>query len=41
MIKKNAGETWKQLKISGHKNVRRKYAVSSLGRAASYTKDLV
>ena len=40
MINKAAGETWKQLKISGHKNVRRKYAVSSLGKAASYTKDL-
>lgn len=40
MITKSAGETWKQLKISGHSNIRRKYAVSSTGRAASYTKDL-
>lgn len=40
MITKSAGETWKQLKIGGHTNSRRKYAVSSAGRAASYTKDL-
>lgn len=37
MITKIAGEIWKPLKISGHKSVRRKYAISSLGRAASYT----
>ncbi|UEG50629.1 hypothetical protein LK994_03980 [Ferruginibacter lapsinanis] len=37
MIKKNAGETWKQLLFSGHKNLRKKYAISSLGRTASYT----
>ena len=40
MINKAAGEIWKQLKISGHQNIRRKYAVSSLGKAASFTKDL-
>ncbi len=40
MITKIAGEVWKPLKISGHKNVRRKYAVSSQGRAASYTEDV-
>jgi hypothetical protein len=40
MISKIAGEEWKALKISGHKTIRRKYAVSSAGRAASFTKDL-
>lgn len=40
MITKIAGETWKPLKISGHKTVRRKYALSSMGRAASYTEDV-
>lgn len=40
MINKIAGETWKPLKISGHKSVRRKYAISSHGRAASYTNDV-
>ncbi|MEI9935325.1 MAG: NUMOD4 domain-containing protein [Ferruginibacter sp.] len=39
MIKKIPGEVWKQLQFSGYKNLRRKYAVSSIGRAASYTKD--
>ncbi|MCW3089121.1 MAG: hypothetical protein JWP81_190 [Ferruginibacter sp.] len=37
MIKKNPGETWKQLQFSGHKQLRKKYAVSSMGRAASYS----
>ncbi|MFT3682692.1 MAG: NUMOD4 domain-containing protein [Ferruginibacter sp.] len=36
MIKKINGEVWKQLQFGGHKNLRRKYAVSSHGRAASY-----
>jgi hypothetical protein len=36
MIKKIPGETWKQLQFSGHKQLRKKYAVSTLGRAASY-----
>ncbi len=40
MIKKITGETWKQLQFSGHKQLRKKYAVSSLGRAASYTTNL-
>ena len=40
MIKKIAGETWKPLKISGHKSIRRKYSISSSGRAASYTTTL-
>ena len=41
MIKKNAGETWKQLQFSGWKELRKKYAVSSHGRAASYTDDIL
>lgn len=36
MIKKIPGEIWKQLQFSGYKLLRKKYAVSSLGRAASY-----
>ena len=40
MIKKIPGETWKQLQFNGHKQLRKKYAVSSLGRAASYTSDV-
>jgi hypothetical protein len=40
MISKIAGEVWKPLKISGHKSIRRKYAISSHGRAASYTDDV-
>ena len=40
MITKIAGEVWKPLKISGHKSIRRKYAISSHGRAASYTDDV-
>lgn len=41
MIKKIPGELWKQLQFSGHKQLRKKYAVSSMGRAASYTEDVV
>lgn len=37
MIKKIPGETWKQLQFSGHNKLRKKYAISSLGRAASYS----
>ena len=40
MIKKIPGETWKQLQFSGHKQLRKKYAVSSAGRAASYSSDI-
>ncbi|MEO7766791.1 MAG: hypothetical protein ABIS01_05165 [Ferruginibacter sp.] len=40
MIKKIPGETWKQLQFSGHKQLRKKYAVSSLGRAASYSAEI-
>lgn len=41
MIKRNTGETWKQLQFAGHKQLRKKYAVSSMGRAASYTEDVL
>ncbi|MFM2359932.1 MAG: hypothetical protein RLY16_1925 [Bacteroidota bacterium] len=41
MIKKAAGETWKQVMFSGHKTLNKKYAVSSLGRVASYFKDVI
>ncbi len=40
MIKKITGEMWKQLQFSGHKHLRKKYAISSLGRAASYTNEV-
>jgi NUMOD4 motif/HNH endonuclease len=36
MIKKIPGETWKQLLFSGWKQLRNRYAVSNLGRIASY-----
>jgi NUMOD4 motif len=37
MIKKLAGETWKPLQFAGWRELRKKYAVSSQGRVASYT----
>ena len=37
MIKKIPGEVWKQMSFQGHKQLRKKYAVSNLGRAASYS----
>lgn len=37
MVKKIPGEVWKQILFSGHKQLRKKYAVSSHGRAASFT----
>lgn len=40
MIKKIPGEMWKQLQFGGHKQLRKKYAVSSAGRAASYSRDV-
>jgi predicted DNA binding protein len=40
MIKKIPGETWKQLQFSGSNKLRKKYAISSLGRAASYTSNV-
>lgn len=40
MIKTIAGENWKQIQFAGYKNLRKKYAVSNMGRAASYSNDL-
>lgn len=40
MVKKHSGETWKQILFNGHKQFRKKYAVSSHGRAASYNTDV-
>ena len=40
MIRKVPGESWKQLTFSGWKKMRNKYAVSSIGRVASYKRDL-
>ncbi|MEJ7626432.1 MAG: hypothetical protein WKF35_06195 [Ferruginibacter sp.] len=41
MIKKIPGETWKQMLFTGHKQLRKKYAVSNTGRAASYTTNVI
>jgi hypothetical protein len=41
MIKKLSGETWKKLTFSGSKDLRNHYAVSSLGRIASYKEDVL
>ena len=41
MIKKHAGESWKSLQFPGWKELRKKYAVSSHGRVASYTEDVL
>lgn len=41
MIKKNNGEIWKQIQFKGWKKLRKKYAVSSHGRVASYKDDVV
>lgn len=40
MIKKLPGEVWKQIQFPGYKNLRKKYAVSNAGRAASFTTDI-
>jgi NUMOD4 motif/HNH endonuclease len=40
MIKKLTGEIWKPLTFSGWRQLRNRYAVSNLGRIASYKKDL-
>ncbi|HAN66319.1 MAG TPA: hypothetical protein DCQ34_08695 [Chitinophagaceae bacterium] len=40
MIKKIKGEVWKQMSFQGHKLLRKKYAVSNLGRAASFSEDV-
>jgi hypothetical protein len=39
-MKKVAGEIWKPLQFNGWKHLRKKYALSSLGRIASYTEDV-
>jgi NUMOD4 motif len=41
MVKKQPGEVWKPLQFPGWKHLRKQYALSSLGRIASYTKDVV
>jgi len=41
MIKKNNGEVWKQINFNGSKQLRNKYAISSHGRAASYSNDVL
>lgn len=40
MIKNIPGEKWKPFQFKGHKSMRNKYAISSQGRIASFTKDL-
>ena len=40
MIKKINDEQWKQLQFKGWKILRKKYAISSYGRAASYSEDI-
>jgi hypothetical protein len=40
MIKKIPGEVWKNLQFPGWKELRKKYAVSNMGRVASYTDDV-
>lgn len=39
MIKKITGEVWKTLQFPGSKNLRKKYALSNLGRISSYYTD--
>jgi hypothetical protein len=41
MIKKLAGESWKPLTFTGWKELRNRYAVSNLGRIASYKNDIL
>jgi len=41
MIKKLVGETWKPLTFSGWRQLRNCYAVSNLGRIASYKQDVL
>ena len=40
MIKNLPGETWKPIQFTGYKKLRKKYAVSSLGRAASFSEKI-
>src|SRR6187399_2728468 len=41
MIRKITGETWKPLQFPGWKQLRKKYALSSMGRVASYSEDIL
>jgi len=41
MIKKAPGEVWKQIQFNGSKQLRKKYAVSNHGRAASFSEDVI
>jgi hypothetical protein len=41
MIKKLPGEQWKPFAFGGHKNMRKRYALSSHGRIASYKEDIL
>lgn len=40
MIRKTEGEKWKTIHFPGHKTMKRKYAVSSVGRMASFKKTI-
>jgi len=40
MVKKITGEVWKPLQFPGWKHLRKKYALSSHGRIASYYADV-
>jgi len=40
MIKKNPGETWKPIQFAGYKSLRKKYAISSFGKAASFSESI-
>jgi hypothetical protein len=41
MIKKLPGEIWKLFKFQGYKDMRKRYALSSTGRMASYDEDIL
>lgn len=41
MIKKLTGEVWKPLQFPGWKQLRKKYALSSAGRIASYAEEIL
>ncbi len=41
MVKKIPGEVWKPLQFPGWKHLRKKYALSSNGRIASFTEDVM
>jgi hypothetical protein len=41
MIKKQLGEIWKQLEFKGSRELRNKYAISSVGRIASYRENVL